>query len=367
MANEKVSVIIPVYNGADYLSQAVESALNQTYDNVEIIIVNDGSDDDGATREIALSYGNEIQYFEKENGGVASALNYGIEKMTGEYFVWLSHDDLMEAKKIELQIEAIRKSGTPYSISVSNYEFFDEKTNEKVYTQFERFHSLNEIENSVFLLFWGELHFSSLLFHKKYFREIGLFNENLLTSQDNDFIFRLLRGKKIVFVKKSLSRVRLHSQSGTSTKRNEVFKENSKIYLEMLNQLGESEKCELAGLAKSVNDKIYGIVKSMGGIVPEYDDLRQINVMIFGAGGYGRRFNYELNARGKKPICFLDNDVSKAGTIIDGVECRYFSDEIPKEDTKIVVAQKFYEPAIRQLYERNITNYCLKDEYDEVE
>ena len=74
----KVSIVIPVYNGANYLGEAIDSALEQTYENIEIIVVNDGSTDDGATREIALSYGDRIRYFEKENGGVSSALNLGI-------------------------------------------------------------------------------------------------------------------------------------------------------------------------------------------------------------------------------------------------------------------------------------------------
>ena len=68
-----VSIIIPVYNGGNYLSEAVESALGQTYTNCEVLVVNDGSDDQGATARIAASYGDRIRYFEKENGGVASA------------------------------------------------------------------------------------------------------------------------------------------------------------------------------------------------------------------------------------------------------------------------------------------------------
>ena len=80
----KVSIIIPVYNGANYMREAIDSALAQTYTNIEVVVVNDGSRDDGATREVALSYGDRIRYIEKENGGVSSALNRGIRDMTGE-------------------------------------------------------------------------------------------------------------------------------------------------------------------------------------------------------------------------------------------------------------------------------------------
>ena len=89
--NPKVSIVIPVYNGEDYLAYAIDSALSQTYENKEIVVINDGSTDN--TDEICKSYGDKIRYFVKKNGGVASALNLAIEKMDGEYFSWLSHDD----------------------------------------------------------------------------------------------------------------------------------------------------------------------------------------------------------------------------------------------------------------------------------
>ena len=89
--NPLVSIVIPVYNGSNFMREAIDSALAQTYPNIEILVVNDGSTDN--TREIALSYGDKIRYFEKENGGVATALNLAIHEMKGEYFSWLSHDD----------------------------------------------------------------------------------------------------------------------------------------------------------------------------------------------------------------------------------------------------------------------------------
>ena len=92
MKKPLVSIVIPVFNGENYLKDAIDSAINQTYSNCEIIVVNDGSSD--ATEKIAKSYGKKIRYYKKENGGVSTALNLGLEKMTGDYFSWLSHDDL---------------------------------------------------------------------------------------------------------------------------------------------------------------------------------------------------------------------------------------------------------------------------------
>ena len=102
MKNPKVSIIIPVYNGEMYIKEAIDSALAQTYKNFEVIVVNDGSSD--KTDEICKSYGSKIRYFKKENGGVSTALNLGIKKMNGEYFSWLSHDDLYLPNKIKEQI-----------------------------------------------------------------------------------------------------------------------------------------------------------------------------------------------------------------------------------------------------------------------
>jgi len=103
-----VSIVIPVFNGGRYLSQAIDSALAQTYDRCEVIVVNDGSSDGGETERIALSYGSRIRYLAKENGGVASALNLGIREMRGDCFSWLSHDDLYFTDKVRSQVDFLR-------------------------------------------------------------------------------------------------------------------------------------------------------------------------------------------------------------------------------------------------------------------
>ena len=102
--NPLVSIVIPAYNASNFIREALDSALNQTYKNVEIVVVNDGSTDNGETEKICLSYGDKIRYYKKENGGCSSALNYAIKVAKGDYISWLSHDDLYENNKIEHQI-----------------------------------------------------------------------------------------------------------------------------------------------------------------------------------------------------------------------------------------------------------------------
>src|SRR4029077_15584065 len=111
--NPMVSVVVPVYNGANYLGAAIESVLRQTYSNIEIVAVNDGSNDNGATERVALSYGKRVRYFFKSNGGVASALNRAISEARGEYISWLSHDDLYTSDKIERQISFLTEQPEP--------------------------------------------------------------------------------------------------------------------------------------------------------------------------------------------------------------------------------------------------------------
>ena len=104
-----VSIVIPLYNGANYIEEALKCAIAQDYPNKEIIVVNDGSTDDGAGKEICLKYADSITYIEKENGGCSSALNCGIKAAKGEYISWLSHDDLYLPNKLSYQVACYEK------------------------------------------------------------------------------------------------------------------------------------------------------------------------------------------------------------------------------------------------------------------
>ena len=98
-----VSVVIPVYNGSNYLREAIDGALAQTYPNLEVVVVDDGSTDD--TWAIIQSYGARLVGLHKDNGGVASALNAGIRRAQGPLVAWLSHDDIFLPGKLARQAE----------------------------------------------------------------------------------------------------------------------------------------------------------------------------------------------------------------------------------------------------------------------
>lgn len=211
----KVSIVIPVYNGANYMRKAIDSAVVQTYKNLEILVVNDGSNDNGETERIALSYGNKIRYFSKPNGGVASALNLAIKEMTGEYFSWLSHDDVYNPNKIEHQINILNTLPNRNTIIYGGYEVIDHKSKSLSFTRPDKILSVEKCNIPLFPLMRGLIHGCTLLIPIKYFREIGTFNETLLTTQDYALWFEFLRIAPIHFDDRILIKSRTHLDQGT--------------------------------------------------------------------------------------------------------------------------------------------------------
>ena len=104
---ELISVIIPFYNEKNYFDECINSVLNQTYQNIEIIIVNDGSDQIYIDKleKIKFKYPEKIRVFNKKNGGVSSARNLGIEKSKGEYIAFLDADDIWLPFKLDIKLK----------------------------------------------------------------------------------------------------------------------------------------------------------------------------------------------------------------------------------------------------------------------
>ena len=190
-----VSIVIPVYNGANYLRDAIDSALRQSYPDCEVIVINDGSTDNDATRSIAMRFGDRIKYIEKSNGGVATALNLGIRKARGDYISWLSHDDMYYPDKIEKQIRYINAIGTDDVIMYSDYEIIDMAQNTLQTFAIHQLKPYDYLQNMMLILFGSAMHGCTLLLPRRCFEEVGYFDEGLRTTQDYALWFRLLKSK----------------------------------------------------------------------------------------------------------------------------------------------------------------------------
>ena len=171
----KISVVVPVYNCEKYIERAIESVIKQTYDNWELIIVNDGSPDN--TEEVALHWvekDTRFIYLKKENGGLSSARNAGIEVAKGEWILPLDCDDKIGSQYLELGSQQFNSG---YTIIYCEAEFFGDRTGEWELPEF----SLKEfaIQNTIFC---------SAFFKKLDWVLVGGYDENLkLGYEDWEF------------------------------------------------------------------------------------------------------------------------------------------------------------------------------------
>ena len=213
--NPLVSIIIPVYNGEDYINDSIKSALEQTYKNIEIIVIDDGSTD--KTKKICESFKNKIKYIFKENGGVSTALNLGIKESKGEYISWLSHDDLYKPSKIELEIKELVKCPNKNTIVFSNFDLINGDGIIFSRTDHTAFYDKEELTCGIMPVIMGAVNGCTTLINKECFNECGLFDEKLKTVQDYDMWLRLFSKYPSIFIDKHLVQYRIHENQGTNT------------------------------------------------------------------------------------------------------------------------------------------------------
>jgi glycosyltransferase involved in cell wall biosynthesis len=240
-SNPRVSIIIPVYNGSDYLREAIDSALGQTYRNIEVIVINDGSCDKGRTEALAKSFGDKIKYIYKENGGVATALNTGIVAAQGNYISWLSHDDVYMPNKVELQVALLAESREPV-ILYSDYYWIDSASRTVGTCRIPRI--LPELMVQALLTSYP-VNGCTTLIPRSCFDAEGLFNDTLRTTQDYEMWFRLARRFKFIHLPYPLLKSRLHAKQGSQTINDVQVSELHGLYLWVLDNFSPETICGL--------------------------------------------------------------------------------------------------------------------------
>jgi glycosyltransferase involved in cell wall biosynthesis len=204
-----VSVIIPVYNGAKYLRDSIDSVISQTYNSIEILIVDDGSQD--STWEIIESYHSRVKGFQKLNGGVASALNLGILHAGGDYIAWLSHDDIYSSEKIEEQVYFMEQH-PEVGVCYTDFKIIDAN---KHYVSTIHCPWQPQPEMARYFLRKMYINGSTTMIRKLCFEKVGLFDEQLIRTQDVEMWLRISRFFEFGHLPQPLLLSRSHPEQGT--------------------------------------------------------------------------------------------------------------------------------------------------------
>lgn len=220
----RVTVVIPVYNGVNYLVEAIRSVLAQTYRDFEVLVVDDGSTDGtwAIIEQAMAEYPDTVRGLRKENGGVASALNAGIQAAQGHYIAWLSHDDRWLPNKLEKQFALLQCY--PDAVGAySDYAYIDgEGCN--IGRMFAPWYPPDEMMRHLL-----QLHFingSTVVVERRCLLEANLFDESLLYSQDVMMWMHLASRHPLVHVPEPLVEYRLHGQQTTNVKLRALQREN---------------------------------------------------------------------------------------------------------------------------------------------
>ena len=206
MHQELISIIVPIFNTEKHLHQCLDSISSQSYENFECLLINDGSTDASASicREYVAKDA-RFRYFEKENGGVSSARNLGIERSGGAYITFIDSDDWVEFDYLEVLYSAIIQETA--DISVSTYRTYEMSKNQWLFHAFKRVEhqkvfSRQELFNQLMFLhsFDSSYGFASCKLVRKSVLAGIWFNESTHLGEDMEFWFKLyLIAEKVVF------------------------------------------------------------------------------------------------------------------------------------------------------------------------
>lgn len=238
--SELVSVIIPVYNASPFLKDSIESVIAQTYSNIEIICIDDGSVDNSL--EILKSFSDKITIISQENQGLASALNVGIKKMKGKWFKWFSPDDVMFSNTIEILVNEAEKFSN--TIIYSDWDIIDEKSNLLRSFQESNYNELTNFEYNVRLLDRQLINVNTTLIPSSLLEKCSIRDLDDPVAIDYDLFLNaaLLFDTKFRLIQKSLIKYRIHTKQLSHNNISKTLEYISQIKDEILQHLDDSSQ-----------------------------------------------------------------------------------------------------------------------------
>ncbi len=249
---ELISVLMPTYNRAHMIGKAIKSILEQTYSNLQIVIVDDGSTDN--TKGVVEQFNDSrIDFYKIGHGGISKALNYGLSKAESNVIIRLDSDDYCDSERIHIQYSFYSKNYGQYGVIGSNFYVTltgENKTNVlKVIYPRNHKQIFNQLPRNCCLAH------PTLLFRKDTILEVGGYSENKQIVQDWELYLRLLNKTKFYNIQKFLVTHRKHG--GNISSSDELFKkENFEVPFRFFEKIIQSEK-DNKKLAKAFFDMGY--------------------------------------------------------------------------------------------------------------
>lgn len=237
MFNDKklISVIMPAYNCAKYISEAIESVLSQTYKNLEIIVVNDGSIDN--TEDILQPFTNSglINYFSQENKGPSAARNRGLKEGKGEYVAFLDADDLWNKDKLEKSVNFLEKNNFDWVCTSmikfkQNGEKFIKRIPDNSFALNFSTKEVKQLTNGIFFFSSVAVHTPTIIVKRMCFDKVGMFDESFLICEDTDLWLRFEEaGFRGGYLDEPLTIYRYNEKSLTKGRKVDGLEESAKV------------------------------------------------------------------------------------------------------------------------------------------
>lgn len=217
-----VSIIVSTYNRKEYLKDTIISILNQTFQNFELLVVDDGSTD-GTNLFIETFKDKRIKYFRTKNwGGPAKPRNIGIQHAKGDFIAFCDDDDLWKPDKLRIQMGVLLNTKHPIGICFTNFEYLQngEVSGIHKYKKWYKNLTFNR-----FILSNGCVALSSAIINKRVLNNLSLFTEDkeLIAFEDYDFFARILKAHKAIYLEDVLLTYRLHSGSLQAINKNHFY------------------------------------------------------------------------------------------------------------------------------------------------
>jgi glycosyltransferase involved in cell wall biosynthesis len=220
-----VSVIMAAYNASAFISEAIESVLSQSYENIELIVIDDGSKDD--TKAKIMPYKGNLRYLRQNNAGVSAARNLGLLSARGDLITCFDADDIMLCDKIEVQVAFLKKHPQVAAVFADYLNFKNGRVYEKSHFQTcpilkKRFSEnqgneiiLIPVEGRTILAQENFTIADAPLFHGSILAKVGLFDRNLSQGEDFEFHYRIALAYSIGVIDRILFKRRLHENNST--------------------------------------------------------------------------------------------------------------------------------------------------------